>query len=156
MSIVSWVTSILRLVKIPDIDASRDENKQSTRDDGEHLRWNDEHKGRENYSKHDSGWKNANDDGQLQKDFHDPKLSDGENYRSAGDALAKFDFSRGDFSQGDFGSHGPDHSGDIEVALASMSSDDALEYAIGQMGPADHFDVGHFDVPSDISHDTDA
>ena len=41
-------------------------------------------------------------------------------------------------------------------ALASMSSDDALEYAIGQMGPADHFDVGHFDVPTEASHDGDA
>ena len=44
----------------------------------------------------------------------------------------------------------------MQGALASMSSDDALEYAIGQMGPADHFDVGHFDVPTDTSHDTDA
>jgi hypothetical protein len=44
----------------------------------------------------------------------------------------------------------------MQVALASMSSDDALEYAIGQMGPADHFDVGHFDVAGDTSHDTDA
>ena len=50
----------------------------------------------------------------------------------------------------------PDHSGDMQGALASMSSDDALEYAIGQMGAADHFDVGHFDVPTYTSHDTDA
>ena len=74
-----------------------------------------------------------------------PKPSDdcgkGDTYRNPGEALAKFDF-----SHGDFGSHGPDHSGDMQGALASMSSDDALEYAIGQMGPADHFDVGHFDV----------
>ena len=44
----------------------------------------------------------------------------------------------------------------MQGALASMSSDHALEYAIGQMGPADHFDVGHFDVPADTSHDADA
>jgi hypothetical protein len=72
-----------------------------------------------------------------------------DSYRNAGEALAKFDF-----SQNDFGSHAPDHSGDMQAALASMSSDDALEYAIAQMGPADHFDVGHFDVPVDTSHDT--
>jgi hypothetical protein len=41
----------------------------------------------------------------------------------------------------------------LHGALASMSSDHALDYAIGQMGPADHFDVGHFDVPADTSHD---
>jgi hypothetical protein len=35
-----------------------------------------------------------------------------------------------------------------------MSSDDALDYAISQMGPADHLDVGHFDMPADTSHDT--
>ena len=112
--------------------------------------------GKGDYSKHDGGWKDAkNDDCQPQKDYCDPKPSDdcgkGDTYRNPGEALAKFDF-----SHGDFGSHGPDHSGDMQGALASMSSDDALEYAIGQMGPADHFDVGHFDVPTDTSHDTDA
>jgi hypothetical protein len=35
-----------------------------------------------------------------------------------------------------------------------MSSDDALDYAISQMGPADPLDVGHFDMPADTSHDT--
>jgi hypothetical protein len=35
-----------------------------------------------------------------------------------------------------------------------MSSDDALDYAISQMGPADHLDVEHFDMPADTSHDT--
>jgi hypothetical protein len=112
--------------------------------------------GKGDYSKLDGGWKDAkNDDCQPQKDYCDPKPSDdcgkGDTYHYSGEALAKFDFSHGDFS-----SHGPDHSGDMQSALASMSSDDALEYAIGQMGPADHFDVGHFDVPPDMSHDTDA
>jgi hypothetical protein len=79
---------------------------------------------------------------------------EGDSYRAPGEALAKFDF-----SQGVFGSHDPDHSGDMvaadmEAALASMSSSDALEYAIAQMGPADHFDAGNFDVPADTSHDT--
>jgi hypothetical protein len=89
------------------------------------------------------------------KDHCDTKPSD-DCGKNLGEALAKFDFSHGDFSRGDFGSHGSDHSGDIQGALASMSSDDALEYAISQMGPADQFDVGHFDVAADTSHDTDA
>jgi hypothetical protein len=159
MSILSWVTSILGLAKIPEIGVPREEYKPAALDDGgnsEHFKWNDDHERREGYSKHDGGWKDAkNDDGPLQKDDCDPERSDdcgkGDTYRNPGDALAKFDFSHGDFS-----SHGPDHSGDMQVALASMSSDDALEYAIGQMGPADHFDVGHFDVAADTSHDTDA
>ena len=70
--------------------------------------------------------------------------------KNPGEALAKFDF-----SHTDLGSQVPDHS-DAHAALASMSSDDALDYAIGQMGPADHFDGGHFDVAADTSHDTDA
>ena len=164
MSILSSVTRILELIKIPEIGVPRGDGNQS--------KWNDDHKGRDDYSKngdkddyskhgkdnyskhvtndddgregdyskHDGAWKEAkNDDGQPHT-HHDP-----------GEALAKFDF-----SHGDLGSHGPDHSGDMQGALASMSSDDALEYAIGQMGPADHFDVGHFDVPTDTSHDTDA
>jgi hypothetical protein len=193
MSILSSVTSILELIKIPGIGVPREECKPTKPDDcgnGMHAKWNDDHKGRDDYSKdgdkddysklsgkddyskygkddyskdgkgdyskHDGGWKDAkNDDGQPQKDYCDPKPSDdcgkGDTYRNPGEALAKFDF-----SHGDFGSHGPDHSGDMQGALASMSSDDALEYAIGQMGPADHFDVGHFDVPTDTSHDTDA
>ena len=124
--------------------------------------------GKGEYSKHDGGSKDATnedcqphkDDSQPQKHYCDPKPSDdgskGDTYRNPGEALAKFDFSHGDFSHGDFGSHGSDHSGDIQGALASMSSDDALEYAISQMGPADHSDVGHFDVAADASHDTDA
>jgi hypothetical protein len=158
MSILSWVTSILGLAKIPEIGVPREEYKPAAIDDGgnsEHFKWNDDHEGREGYSKHDGGWKDAkNDDGPPQKDYCDPERSDdcgkGDTYRNPGDALAKFDFSHGDFS-----SHGPDHSGDMQVALASMSSDDALEYAIAQMGPADHFDGGHFHM-ADVSHDTDA
>ena len=164
MSILSWVTSIFGLVKIPGIGVPREEGNPTTLDDGgigEHFKWNDDHKGRDDYSKHDGGWKDAkNDDCQPQKDYCDPKPPDdfgkGDTYRNPGEALAKFDFSHGDFSHGDFGSHGSDHSGDIQGALASMSSDDALEYAISQMGPADHSDVGHFDVAADASHDTDA
>jgi hypothetical protein len=159
MSILSWVTSIFGLVKIPGIGVPREEGNPTTLDDhgyGEHSKWNDDHKGREDYSKHDGGWKDAkNDDCQPQKDYCDPKPSEddskGDTYRNPGEALAMFDFSHGDFS-----SRGPDHSGDMQAALASMSSDDALEYAIGQMGPTDQFDVGHFHVPADTSHDTDA
>ena len=185
MSIRSSVTSILEMIKIPGTGVPREECKPTKPDDcgdGKHSKWNDDHKGRDDYakngdkddysklsgkedyskhgkgdySKHDGGWRDAkNDDYQPQKDYCDPKPSDdcgkGDTYRNPGEALAKFDF-----SHGDFGSHGPDHSGDMQGALASMSTDDALEYAIGQMGPADHFDVGHFDVPTDTSHDTDA
>src|SRR5437016_1506403 len=155
MSILSWVTSIFGLVKIPGIGVPREEGNPTTLADGatgEHSKWTDDHTGRDDNSKHDRGWKDAkNDDCQPQKDYCDPKPSEGDTYRNPGEALAKLDF-----SHGEFGSHGPDHSGDIQVALASMSSDDALEYAIGQMGPADHFDVGHFHEPADSSHDTDA
>ncbi|MEH2626381.1 hypothetical protein V1292_004436 [Bradyrhizobium sp. AZCC 1719] len=154
MSILSWVTSILGLAKIPETDVTREEYKPTTLDDsgnGEHVKWNDDHNGRDDYSKHDGGWKDAkNDDCQPQKDYCDPKPSEGDTYRNPGEALAKFDF-----SHGDLGSHGPDHSSDMQAALASMSSDDALEYAIGQMGPADHFD-GEFHMPADVSHGTDA
>jgi hypothetical protein len=159
MSILSWVTSIFGLARIPGIGVPREECDSTTLDDrgnGENSKWNDDHRGREDYSKQDGGWKDAkNDAWQAQNDYSDAKPSDdygkGDTYRSPGEALAKVDF-----SHGDFGSHGPDHSGDMQVALASMSSDDALEYAIGQMGPADHFDVGHCDVAADTSHDTDA
>lgn len=159
MSILSWVTSIFGLVKIPGISVPREEGNPTTLDDrgnGEHSKWNDDHKSREDYSKYDRAWKDAkNDDYQPQNDYSDPEPSDegskGDTYRNPGEALARFDF-----SHGDFGSRGPDHSGDMQAALASMSSDDALEYAIGQMGPADHFDVGNFNLPADTSHDTDA
>lgn len=155
MSILSWVTSILGLAKIPEIGVARDEYKPATLDDGgngEHFMWNDGHRGREDYSKLDDA---KNDDGPTQKAYCDPELSDdcgeSETYPNPGEALARFDF-----SHSNFGSRGPDHSGDMQAALASMSSDDALEYAIGQMGSADHSDVGHFHVPADTSHDTDA
>ena len=81
------------------------------------------------------------------KDHCDTKPPD-DSVKNPGEALAKFDF-----SHTDLGSQAPDHS-DAHAALASMSSDDALDYAISQMGPADHFDVGHFDMPTDASHDT--
>ena len=156
MSILSWVTSILGLAKIPEIGVARDVYKPATLDDGgngEHFMWNDGHIGREDYSKLEKDAKN--DDGPTQKAYCDPELSDdcgeSETYPNPGEALARFDF-----SHGNSGSRGPDHSGDMQAALASMSSDNALEYAIGQMGPADQFDVGHFHVPADTSHDTDA
>ena len=139
---MSILGSVLELIKSPGNDVPRE-----GRDDYSKDRMGD-------YSKHDGGWKDAkNDDCQPQKDYCDPKPSEdcgkGDTYRNPGEALAKFDL-----SHSDFGSHGSDHSGDMLGALASMSSDDALEYAIGQMGPADHFDVGHFDVSHDVSHDT--
>jgi hypothetical protein len=81
------------------------------------------------------------------KDHCDIKPSD-DCGKNPGEALAKFDF-----SHTDLGSQGPDHS-DAHAALASMSSDDALDYAISQIGPVDHMDVGHFDVPADTSHHT--
>jgi hypothetical protein len=160
MSILSSVTRILELIKIPEIGVPQGDGNQSKwndkgRDDyskngdeddySKHGKDNyskhatDDDDGRKgDYSKHDGAWKEAkNDDGQPHT-HHDP-----------GEALAKFDFSHGAFASG------PDHSGDIQAALASMSSGDALEYAISQMGPADHFDVGHFDVAAETSNDTD-
>jgi hypothetical protein len=177
VSILDSITSILEVIKSPGIGVPREECKPTKPDDcgdGKHSKWNDDHNGRDDYSKggdkddyskhgKDDYLKHAkNDDGQPhkdygqpQKDYCDPTPSDdcgkGDTYGNPGEALAKFDF-----SHGEFGSHGPDHSGDMQGALASMSFDDALEYAISQMGPADHFDVGHFDVPADASHDTDA
>jgi len=68
--------------------------------------------------------------------------------KDLGEVLAKFDFAHTDLS-----AQVPDCS-DALAALASMSSDDALDYAISQMGPADQLDVGHFDVPPETSHDT--
>jgi hypothetical protein len=116
-------------------------NKPDDGGDGKQPTWNDDHKGRDDDSKHAKN-DDRSDDGDRGK---------GDTYHNPGEALAKFDF-----SHGDFGSHDPDHSDDMLGTLASMSSDDALEYAIGQMGPADHSDVGHFDVAADTSHDTDA
>jgi hypothetical protein len=82
-----------------------------------------------------------------QKDHGDPQSSDN-SAQAPGEALAKFDF-----AHTNLGTQGPDYS-DAHAVLASMSSDDALDYAISQMGPADHLDVEHFDTPADTSHDT--
>ncbi|SCB54802.1 hypothetical protein GA0061098_103070 [Bradyrhizobium shewense] len=152
--------------------------------DGKQSKWNDDHSGNDayssgdgkdnystlgsmdaylkdgkgNYPEHDA-WKDAKAGEYQPKDHCDlgpaGDGSRGDTDRSPGDALAKFDFSQGEFA-GDFSSHSPDHSGDIHCALASMSCDDALEYAIGLMGPTDHFNVGHFDTATDTPHDTDA
>ncbi|HEY0800512.1 MAG TPA: hypothetical protein VGD54_06690, partial [Steroidobacteraceae bacterium] len=147
MSILSSVTSILELIRLPRNGVSREECKPTKPDDcgdGKQSGWNDDQKGRDDYSrqgkgdytkegkgddsKHDGGWKHAkNDDDQPQKDYSDAKPSDdcgkGDTYHSPGEALAKLDFSHGDFAHGDFGSLGPDPSGDVQGALASMSSD---------------------------------
>lgn len=101
----------------------------------------------------DDGPKTGDTDNSATRAENDDRSDDsgnGDTNYNPGEALAKFDF-----SHGDFGSHGADHSADILGALASMSSDDALEYAIGQMGPADHLDAGHFDVAADTSNDAD-
>jgi len=152
--------------------------------EGKQSKWNDDRRGndeysnsdgKDNYSKlsgmgaypkdakgdypaHDGSWKDVKDGEYQPKDYWDKGADDGsrgDTDRSPGEALAKFDFSHGEFA-GDFSSHGPDHSGDIQGALASMSCDDALEYAIDLMGPTDHFDVGHFDTATDTPHDTNA
>jgi hypothetical protein len=86
------------------------------------------------------------------KDQSDTKPS-GDFDKNPGEALAKLDFSHTDLGSQDIDhSQGPDHS-EALAALASMSSDDALDYAISQMGPADHLDVGHSDMSADTSHD---
>ena len=142
--------------------AKNDDCSDDGRKDGD-----SKHHGKDEYSKdgkgddwkHDGGWKDAKNDDcqphkdhcQPEKDYCAPKPSDDcgkgdAHHNNTGEALARFDF-----SHGNFGSHGPDHSGDMQGALASMSSDHALDYAIDQMGPADHFDIGHDDV---TSHDT--
>src|SRR6267378_3457862 len=145
MSILSSVTSVLEPIK--NLGIPSEECKPTKSDD----RGDDKHKGREE-------WKNDDHEKQAKDDDHSKHAKDDDHSKHAknddcgkdnpGEALAKLDF-----SHGDYGSHGPDHSGDLHGALASMSSDHALDYAIGQMGPADHFDVGHFDVPADTSHD---
>lgn len=84
-------------------------------------------------------------------DYGDTKPSD--DGKSVGDALASFDFAHTDTGPADLDLHGPEPS-DAHAALVSMSCDDALDYAISHMGPADHLDVGHIDMPADASHDT--
>jgi hypothetical protein len=138
--------------------AKDDDHSKHAKDDdhSKHAKDDDhsKHAKDDDHSRHakDDDCQPHKDDCQPQKDHCDTKPSDdcgkGDTYHNPGEALAKLDF-----SHGDYGSHGPDHSGDLHGALASMSSDHALDYAIGQMGPADHFDVGHFDVPADTSHD---
>ena len=147
-------------------DHKDDREKQAKSDDHKddrekHFKNDDHRDDHEKQVKNDDHSKHAksddcqphNDDCRPQKDHCDTKPSDdcgkGDTYHNPGEALAKLDF-----SHGDYGSHGPDHSGDLHGALASMSSDHALDYAIGQMGPADHVDIGHFDMPADTSHDT--
>ena len=183
MSILSSVTSLLEPIKIPGIgppgedckptkcddrgDEKHKGREESKNDDHEKQCKNDDHDrekhaknddhDREKHAKDDDHSKHAKndcqpnkDDCQVHKDYCEPKPSDdcgkGETHK-VGEALAKFDFSHGDVA-----SHAPDHS-DTLGALASMSSGHALDYAIGQMGPADHLDVGHFDMPLDTSHD---
>ncbi|UPK31121.1 hypothetical protein [Bradyrhizobium sp. 195] len=179
MSILSSVTGILGFIKLAGTGVPPEECTSTKPDDcgdGKQSKWNDDHSdndeysnggGKDNYSNlsgkgnypEDDAWKDANDGEYQPKDHCDLEPADdgsrGYTDRSPGDALAKFDFSQGEFA-GDFSSHGADHSGDIHGALASMSCDDALEYAIGLMGPTDHFDVGHFDTATDTSHDTGA
>jgi hypothetical protein len=137
-------------------DDHRDDHDKQTksddhRDDHDKQAKSDDHKDdHDKQAKNDDHSKHAsNDDCQPQKDHCESKPSDdcgkGDN---PGDALCKLDL-----SHGNLGLQGPDHTGDVHAALASMSPDHALDYAIGQMGPADHADVGHFDVPADTSHD---
>src|SRR6266850_1013454 len=145
-------------------ESKNDDHEKQCKDDDhdreKHAK-NDDHKDHkddcEKHAKDDDHSKHAKndcqpnkDDCQVHKDYCEPKPSDdcgkGETHK-VGEALAKFDFSHGDVA-----SHAPDHS-DTLGALASMSSGHALDYAIGQMGPADHLDVGHFDMPLDTSHD---
>src|SRR5258706_255067 len=150
MSILSSVTSVLEPIK--NLGIPSEECKPTKSDD----RGDDKHKGREE-------WKNDDHEKQAKNDDHSKHAKDddhskhaknddcgkGDTYHNPGEALAKLDF-----SHGDYGSHGPDHSGDLHGALAAMSPGHALDYAIGQMGPADHLDVGHVDVSHDVSHDT--
>lgn len=163
MSILSSVMSILEFIKIRGVGFPREESNPTKPDDGgdgKQSKWNDHHNGHNDYSSKSDNDDYSNLSGKYvyskQGDADVSKDGKDDTYHNPGEVLAKFDFSHGDFSHGDFGSDGPDHSDGIQGALASMSSDDALEYAIGQMGPADHFDVGHFDLAADTSHDTDA
>jgi hypothetical protein len=138
-------------------DCRNDGEKQGKNNDHSKYGKSDDHSNDGKYGDHsndgkyDDHSKDAKyDDCQPQKDYCAPNSSGdygkGDNH-GPGAELAKFDF-----SHGDYGSHAPDHSGDMQGALASMSSGHALDYAIGQMGAADHSDVGHFDAPTDTSH----
>ena len=133
-------------------DRDKQVKNDDHRDDHDKQAKNDDHRDdHDKQAKNDDQAKHAkNDDCQPHKDHCDSKPSDdcgkGNTYHSPGEALAKCDFSHSDLS-----SQAPDHS-DVHGALASMPSGHALDYAIGQMGSADHFDAGHFDIPADTSH----
>src|SRR2546421_10156850 len=99
MSILSSVTSILELIKIPGIGVPRGESKPTRPDDHEDR--DDYSKdGKGDYSKHDGDWKDAKnddcqphkDDLQPQKDYWAPKPSDDsgkdDTYRTRGEALS--------------------------------------------------------------------
>ncbi len=125
-------------------DHSKHAKNDDHRDDRDEHGKRDDHK--DDHSKHakNDDCQQHEKDCQPQKDHCDAKPSDD---CGPGAALAKFDFSHGNPG------FAPDHS-DTHAALASMSPDHALDYAIGQLGPAaDHFDIAHTDVPADTSHD---
>lgn len=154
---MSILSSVMRILEPTGISVPREDRKPADDcGDDKQSKSNDDHKGRDDHLKDakNDDCQPHKDYCQPQNDYCDPKPSDdcgkGDTSHNPGEVLARFDF-----SHGDLGSHGPDHSGDMQGALASMSSDQALEYAIGQMGPADHFDVGHFDVAAETSNDTD-
>jgi hypothetical protein len=139
-------------------DHRDDHDKQAKnddhRDDHDKQAKNDHRDDHDKQAKNDDQAKHAkNDDCQPHKDYCQPQKdhcdtkSDGNTYHSPGEALAKCDFSHTDPS-----SQAPDHS-DVHGALASMPCGHALDYAIGQMGSADHFDAGHFDIPAETMHD---
>jgi hypothetical protein len=78
------------------------------------------------------------------KDNGESPSSDGG--KDVGEALSKFDFSQIDVApHTNLGSQGLDYS-DVHAALASMSSEDALDYAISHIGAADLFDASHSDA----------
>src|SRR3981189_3109140 len=154
MSILSSVTSVLEPIKNLGIPS---EEGKATKSDG---RGDDKHKGREewknddhekqakddDHSKHakdDDHSKHAKDDDHskhAKDDDHSKHAKDDDHSKHAknddcgkdnpGEALAKLVF-----SHGDYGSHGPDHSGDLHGALASISSDPAPRYPIRHNGP---------------------
>src|SRR5258705_10067554 len=111
MSILSSVMSILELIKIPEIGVPRGDGNQS--------KWNDDQKGRDDYSKDgdkddyskhgkDGHSKHATNDDDVHKGdyskldgaWKETKNDDGQphTHPDPGEALAKFDFSHGDFA----------------------------------------------------------
>ena len=63
MSILSSVKSILELIKIPGIGVTREEFKPDDCGNGKHSNWNDDHKGRDDYSRDGKGDYSKHDDG---------------------------------------------------------------------------------------------